>query len=95
MDIHGTSDSIPVVDRPPNADGEKPPRQTSVLDAISTASIERHETGYEESKHVHGVKLAIILVSLTMVFFLVMLDLSIIATVSQTLVCWFYVFGSY
>lgn len=41
----------------------------------------------EEYEYVTGFKLAIVIASVTLVFFLVMLDLSIIATVSQKPVC--------
>lgn len=51
---------------------------------ISSSS---QEISSEEYRYVTGFKLAIVIISVTLVFFLVMLDLSIISTVSQASVC--------
>ena len=59
------------------ADGEKPHLQNSSPDALL------QETGPEEHQYVTGLKLAIIMSSLTITFFLAMLDVAIIATVSK------------
>ena len=52
---------------------------------LGTESAETQDTDNEEYQYVTGFKLAIIMVSMTLIFFLVMLDLSIITTVSQAL----------
>ena len=52
---------------------------------LGTGSAETQNTDDEEYQYVSGFKLALIMVSMTLIFFLVMLDLSIITTVSQTL----------
>lgn len=72
--------SVPVADQP-SADAEEPQTQISKQHATPQTNMDTQE----DSQYVTGFKLAIIMVSLTMVFFLVMLDLSIIATVSQAL----------
>lgn len=70
------------------ADGEKPHSQNSSPDALSKENAETQETGYEENQYVTGLKLAIIMSSLTITFFLAMLDVAIIATVSKhRLIC--------
>lgn len=65
------------------ADGEKPHSQNSSPDALSKENAETEETGHEENQYVTGLKLAIIMSSLTITFFLAMLDVAIIATVSK------------
>ena len=52
---------------------------------LDNESAETKDTDDEEYQYVTGFKLAIIMVSMTLIFFLVMLDLSIITTVSHTL----------
>ena len=70
------------------ADGEKPHLQNSSPDALSQENAETQETRPEEHQYVTGLKLAIIMSSLTITFFLAMLDVAIIATVSKhPLVC--------
>ena len=86
MDNQTTFDDT-MADRQPDTDGEKQPRQTPVSDGLPAESVEGHDVVNEESQHLTGFKLAITMVSLTLVFFLVMLDLSIIATVSRTMGC--------
>ena len=75
--------SISVADRQPSADGQKPQKEIPTPDASCQEDVGGQEMSYEESQYVTGFKLAIIMISLTIVFFLVMLDLSIIATVSK------------
>lgn len=70
------------------AQGEKSRQIISNQDQLSGERVDRRETGHEERQSVTGFKLAIIMISMTMVFFLVMLDLSIIATVSHASLCW-------
>lgn len=65
------------------ADGEKPHLQNSSADALSKENAQTQETGHEENQYVTGLKLAIIMSSLTITFFLAMLDVAIIATVSK------------
>lgn len=72
-------DTAPVANWQSNmAGGEKSERPTS---------SSNQEMSSEVYEYVTGFKLAIAIASVTMVFFLVMLDLSIIATVSQASVC--------
>ena len=75
-------DSVPVADRHLCVDGEQSQSQTSHSNELSSGGAVRPEIGHEEYEYVTGFKLAIVIVSVTLVFFLVMLDLSIIATVS-------------
>ena len=68
-----------------NANGEKPKTQMTNPKEHSTESAGIQDTDNEEYQYVTGFKLAIIMVSMTLIFFLVMLDLSIITTVSQAM----------
>lgn len=86
MEQHNTSDSVPVADHQSNLDGEKAQEQTSNADQLSSENVEIQEIGRQEYNYITGFKLAIVIFSLTMVFFLVMLDMSIITTVGQVLV---------
>lgn len=52
---------------------------------LGAEDVETRNPEDEEYQYVSGFKLALIMVSMTLIFFLVMLDLSIITTVSQTL----------
>ena len=81
MDDDLNSERVSVVERGPSNDGEKPQRQLSNQDALSQENAQRNESGHEEQQYVTGFKFAIIMVSLTLVFFLVMLDMSIVSTV--------------
>ena len=81
MEEKPTSESVPTADRQLSANAEEPPSQISIPDAPSKEAAERQE----DSQYLTGIKFVIVMVSLTLVFFLVMLDLSIIATVSQAL----------
>lgn len=87
MEKQNTSDGVPVADRQPDLNGRKSHEQLSSLGELSSESAKRQDPGYQDYKYVTGFKLAIVIVSVTMVCFLVMLDLSIIATVSQASVC--------
>ena len=75
--------SIAVADRPPSADVQKPQKEIPNPDAFFQEDVGGQEISHEESQYVTGLKFAIVMISLTIVFFLVMLDLSIIATVSK------------
>lgn len=78
MEENPLTDTVLVANHQSNmAGGEKAERP------ISSSGQESSE----EYEYVTGFKLAIVIASVTMVFFLVMLDLSIIATVSQEPVC--------
>ena len=83
METSPASDVIPNPASQSNADGEKPEIQKTSLKELGTESAETQDIDSEEYQYVTGFKLAIIMVSMTLIFFLVMLDLSIITTVSQ------------
>ena len=68
-----------------NAIGEKPKTQMTSPKELGTESAETQDTNSEEYQYVTGFKLTIIMVSMTLIFFLVMLDLSIITTVRQAM----------
>lgn len=79
MEEENLPDTALVANRQSNmAGGEK---------AESPLSSPNQEMSSDMYEYVTGFKLAIVIASVTMVFFLVMLDLSIIATVSQASVC--------
>lgn len=80
MEQQTTSDIVPVADRQPDADRKKLHRQIPNPGRLLSQGAERQDSAYEDYQYVTGFKLAIVVVSVTMVFFLVMLDLSIIAT---------------
>ena len=69
-----------------NANREKPETQTMNSKEHGTENAEIQVSDHEEYQYVTGFKLAIIMVSMTLIFFLVMLDLSIITTVSQAMI---------
>ena len=87
MEKDQTLESVLVAERQPSADGEKGKNPMINPNALSTDIAEKQETENEEQQYVTGFKFAIVMVSLTLVFFLVMLDLSIITTVSTQKVC--------
>ena len=87
MEKQDTLESVAIAHHLPSADGEKPQVHSETPDALSRENEQSQENSQGEHQYVTGFKLAIVMVSLTLVFFLVMLDLSIIATVSQTLLC--------
>ena len=89
MEKPDKSDDVPVADRQPNGDNEEPQRQTLGSNPISSESVNKQETSDQEYQYVTGFKLAVVIGSVTMVCFLLFLDLSIIATVSQVSVCYF------
>ena len=63
----------------------KPSEQTSITDEIHSDEVSKTPvTSDEEYEYIAGFKLTIVMVSVTMVAFLMMLDLSIISTVSQS-----------
>ncbi len=84
MEKETTMECLPAADRQLRTDGEKLHVQISTLNTPSRDQSELQENG----QYVTGLKLAIVMVSMTMVFFLVMLDLSIIATVSHASSRW-------
>ena len=77
------STSVSVGDGQPSTDGEKPQRQSSNTAALPRDNVGSQGHGQKDHQYVTGFKFAIVMVSLTLVFFLVMLDLSIITTVSK------------
>ena len=83
METDQTLQSVLVAEHQPSADGDE--RKGPILDpdVPSRENDEKQETEHEEQQYVTGFKFAIVMVSLTLVFFLVMLDLSIITTVSE------------
>ena len=95
MEKDQTLESVLVAEHQPSAEGEKENEKENekekekgkspILDpdALSRENAEKQETEHEEQQYVTGFKFAIVMVSLTLVFFLVMLDLSIITTVSK------------
>ena len=87
METSPASEIIPDADPQSNANGEK--LETQLMDSWEhgTEKAETQDTDNEEYQYVTGFKLAIIMVSMTLIFFLVMLDLSIITTVSQATMC--------
>ena len=87
MEKQTSSDGIPVADCQLDPNGRKLDGQMSSLGEPSGKSVQRQDSGCEDYEYVTGFKLAIVIASVTMVFFLVMLDLSIVATVSQASVC--------
>ena len=88
MEKQDTLESVAIAHRQPSADGEKPQVHIENPDALSKDNGHSQGNGHGEEQYITGFKLAIVMVSLTLVFFLVMLDLSIIATVSQALLCY-------
>ena len=84
MEKDQTLESVLVAEHQPTAEGEGKGK-SPILDqaALSPEHTESQETEHEEQQYVTGFKFAIVMVSLTLVFFLVMLDLSIITTVSK------------
>ena len=87
MEKQDTLESVAITHRPPSADAEKPQEHVDNPDALSKENGQSQGNDHGEQQYITGFKLAIVMVSLTLVFFLVMLDLSIIATVSQALSC--------
>ena len=83
METEPASEVISGADSQSNAIGEKSETQVINSKEHGTESAEPQDTDNEEYQYVTGFKLAIIMVSMTLIFFLVMLDLSIITTVSQ------------
>lgn len=87
MDEPPTSKTVSVENGQPSADGEKPQRQDSDTNALPEVNVVSQGNGQKDDQYVTGFKFLIVMVSLTLVFFLVMLDLSIITTVSKPLAC--------
>ena len=85
METSPASEIISDADSQSNAIGEKPKTQMTNPKELGTESAETQDTDSEEYQYVTGFKLAIIMVSMTLIFFLVMLDLSIITTVRQAM----------
>ena len=83
MEKDQTLESVLVAEHQPSAEGEKEKSPILDPDALSRENAEQQDTEHEEQQYVTGFKFAIVMVSLTLVFFLVMLDLSIITTVSE------------
>ena len=83
MEKDQTLESVLVAEHQPSKDGEKEKSPILDPDTLSGENAEKQETEHEEQQYVTGFKFAIVMVSLTLVFFLVMLDLSIITTVSR------------
>ena len=83
MEKDQTLESVLVAEHQPSKDGEKEKGPILDPDALSRENAEQQDTEHEEQQYVTGFKFAIVMVSLTLVFFLVMLDLSIITTVSR------------
>ena len=79
MEKETTLEWLPDAPRQPSTDGEKLHVQISTLNALSPEQTELQEN----DQYINGLRLFIVMLSFTMVFFLVMLDVSIIATVSQ------------
>lgn len=94
MEKDQTLESVLVAGHQPSADEEKGTNPILDPDAPSQENTEKQETEHEEQQYVTGFKFAIVMVSLTLVFFLVMLDLSIITTVSEQLCAKEFVLGS-
>lgn len=68
-------------------DGEKPADKTATPDQHSGVSVQDVE---EHHEYITGLKLGVVMVSVTLVVFLMMLDLAIIATVSRNRVTIWY-----
>ena len=85
METTPASELIPDPASKSNVDGEKPEAHMTIPKELGTESAETQDIDNEEYQYVTGFKLAIIMVSMTLIFFLVMLDLSIITTVSQAM----------
>ena len=83
MEKDQTLESVLIAEHQPSADGEKGKIPILDPDVPSRENAEKQEAEHEEQQYVTGFKFAIVMVSLTLVFFLVMLDLSIITTVSE------------
>ena len=89
MEKEQTLESVLVAEHQPSAEDqsstEREKGKSSILDpdAPSQEHTEKQDSEHEEQQYVTGFKFAIVMVSLTLVFFLVMLDLSIITTVSK------------
>lgn len=63
--------------------GENPTGQTATSNAYPDESVETIKTADEGDEYVTGFKLAIVMLSVTLVAFLMLLDTTIIVTVSQ------------
>lgn len=87
METQIRSNRLQIADRQSNADEEKPRRLLINPESLARESSSKRESGNDEYEYLTGFKLAIVLFLVTLVFFLVMLDLSIVATVSQVLTC--------
>jgi hypothetical protein len=83
MERKNPSDAGPVLDQSPDTDGEKATEQSSTPNEHSGESARTTEAGDEENKYVTGFKLVIVIIAVTMAAFLMLLDTSIISTVSQ------------
>ena len=86
MEKDQTLESVLIAEHQPSADGEKGKSPILGPGVLSRENAEKQESEHEEQEeqqYVTGFKFAIVMVSLTLVFFLVMLDLSIITTVSE------------
>lgn len=71
--------------------GEKSADKTATPDQHSGVSVQNVEESEEEHhEYITGLKLGVVMVSVTLVVFLMMLDLAIIATVSRNRVTIWY-----
>lgn len=64
-------------------EGEKSRETPATTDKSSSGILRTDKDCEEDYKYITGPKLAVVIVSVTLVAFLMMLDLAIIATVSQ------------
>lgn len=83
-DVH--SDAHSIADAP-DLKRENPTDQISNLDKHSIEDVKTGEANEEEWQYVTGFKLGVVIVSVTLVAFVMMLDMSIVSTVISSKYC--------
>jgi hypothetical protein len=81
MEKQSLTISDPVANLPSDGDNFKKVKETPTPEQPAIASLATARAGEDEYQYVTGFKLTIVMVSVTLVGFLIMLDTSIISTV--------------
>ena len=76
------SDSVSIEYDSPKTNGEKPQGEILTSDEHSDNSVKAEAQEKENDKYITGLKLIIVISSVTLVAFLLFIDLSIVSTVS-------------
>ena len=79
--MEANPESAPGADRQPSANAQEAEKQN--IDPLAPSPD--HLGAPEDNQYLTGLKLAVVLLSLTLVFFLVMMDIAIVTTVSLVL----------